>query len=126
MLRFVLYLLLNVMDKRYVEKEIKRIMWTQRLFMDDSYTEQQLVKDIGTTRTELRQVLKDCFGTTYACLRNKMKVKEAKRIMAKRSRRINIEDIALISGFNNRQTFTNQFEIEEGISPALYYRRKRK
>lgn|GEM_PF-4716472 len=126
MLRFVLYLLRNVMDKRYIEKEIKRILWTQRLLMDDSYTEKQLVKDIGTTRTELRRVLNDCFGTTYACLRNKMKVKEAKRIMAKRSKKINIEDVALIAGFNNRQTFTNQFEIEEGISPGLYYRRKRK
>ena len=104
-----------------VGQEIKRILWKERKFIDPEYNETQLALDLNLSRRKLRLALSDYFQAWYSRLCNKFRIQEAKRILALPAcNSLKIEDIALICGFNNRQTFTFVFDKEVGMSPHKY------
>ena len=60
------------------------------------------------------------YGCDFSELVNKLRVDEAKEMLANPLCTMTIEDISISSGFANRQSFYSAFERYTGVKPKEY------
>jgi len=103
---------------------ILTIIVAQKKYRDPDYSAKQLAKDLNTNPRYLSAVINSRFGMNYFCLVNEMRVRDAVHMLVdKRFLDKTMEEIGLMSGFANRQSFYAAFFKEKGEAPHQYRKR---
>lgn len=103
--------------------KILNIIVIQKKYKNPNYSAKDLAKELKTNTRYLSAVINSRFGMNYSCLLNEQRIKEAKHLLVdKRYSDKNIEDISLMVGFANRQSFYTAFYKNVGERPNAYRR----
>ena len=105
----------NVLEKIVAEKK----------YRDSEYSARQLAKDLNTNPRYLSAVINSRFGTNYSNMVNEYRIKDASHmILDKRYLDKNIEEISLMVGFSNRQSFYAAFYKYKRETPNQFRKRR--
>lgn len=103
---------------------ILTIIVAQKKYRDPDYSAKQLAKDLDTNPRYLSAVINSRFGMNYSNLVNEFRVRDAAHMLVdKRFLDKTMEEIGLMSGFANRQSFYAAFFKEKGEAPHQYKKR---
>ena len=104
--------------------KILNIIVVQKKYRDPSYSAKELAKELKTNTRYLSAVINSRFGMNYSCLLNEYRIKEAQFLLVdKRYQHKTIEEISVMVGFSNRQSFYAAFYRILGETPNGYRRR---
>lgn len=110
-----------------VALRVRRLLETDRVFLDPELSLHVLAERAKTTRHKLSAVLKQCFGQTFYQLISGYRVREAaQQLESKQALMRNIADIAFASGFNTLSAFNSAFRAHLGMTPREYRDRAQK
>lgn len=119
--------------KKYYRKEAKRlreIVRERKPHMDSSFNKDDLCKNLGMSPMQLHTMFERNFGMSYSRFMNKLRVEEAKKLLAKpHSREIKKDRISEMSGFGSLSQFNVQFKKITGMTPTeyeIFYRKFKK
>ena len=103
---------------------ILTIVVAQKKYRDRDYSAKQLAEDLGTNPRYLSAVINSRFGMNYSSLVNEFRVRDAAHMLTdKRYLDMTMEEIGLMAGFANRQSFYAAFFKEKGEAPHQYKKR---
>lgn len=103
---------------------ILTIVVAEKKYRDPNYSARQLAKDLNTNPRYLSAVINSRFGMNYSCLVNEFRVRDAVHMLVdKRFVGKTMEEIGIMSGFANRQSFYAAFYKEKGEAPHQYKKR---
>jgi AraC-like DNA-binding protein len=77
-----------------------------------------LADHVGLSYSHVRKIFNDETGENIVNYINNMRIEEAQRLLSQTN--MNINDIALSLGYNNKQSFTRFFKKYVGINPGEY------
>ncbi len=107
-----------------------RLLESKKLFLDENFSIETLAREVGTNRTYLSRSIKHCRQENFAGYINRIRIEHAKRLINERTKGVcrkrqskhplDLEDIALASGFGSRRSFVRCFRQKEGITPSQY------
>ena len=101
--------------------KIVDIIVSQKKYKDPSYSAKQLAMDLKTNTRYLSAVINSRFGMNNSCLVNEYRVREAAHLLTdRRFLNKNVEEISLMVGFANRQSFYAAFYRLKGETPKSY------
>lgn len=104
-----------------LKTKIINILLKKKKYSDREYSAKRLAEDLHTNTRYISAVVNVCFDMNYTSLVNKYRVDKAKSILTdKRYRNLRMEDISLMVGFSNRQSFYAAFYKYTGITPRQY------
>ena len=105
--------------------KILNILVMQKKYKDANYSAKELAKELKTNTRYLSAVINSRFGMNYSCLVNEYRIKDAMHLLIdKRYANMNIEEISVMVGFSNRQSFYAAFYKNVGETPNGYRKRK--
>ena len=108
-------------EKNTDVKRIKNEMVSS--FSDPEFSMSELLKDTGYCEDHLRKLFKKEAGYTPHAYLQKLRMDNAKKMIANNSiLNLNIEEIALMSGFYDTHYFHRMFKKETGMTPRQYQR----
>lgn len=101
--------------------KIMNIIVIQKKYRDPDYSAKDLAKELQTNTRYLSAVVNSRFNMNYSCLLNEYRIKEAMHLLVDR-RYVdkNVEEISMMVGFANRQSFYAAFYKYVGITPREY------
>ncbi len=109
----------ELMDELY--DKIVHAFVVQKKYRDSSYTAKKLADEIGTNTRYISAVVAVRFGMNYSTLINDYRIREALFLLTdKRYMDKTVEEIALMVGFANRQSFYAAFYRFKGITPRQF------
>lgn len=91
-------------------------------YRDVNYSAKRLAEDIKTNTRYLSAALQLHYGCNYSVLVNRMRVEDAKLMLADPESTMTMEDISISCGFANRQSFYTAFGKYAGMAPKEYRR----
>ncbi len=107
-----------------------RLLESKKLFLNENFSIDTLAREIGTNRTYLSRSIKHCRQENFAGYINRIKIEYAKRLINERTEVVckkpqyknplDLEDIAIASGFGCRRSFVRCFRQKEGITPTQF------
>ncbi len=104
--------------------KIVDIIVAKKKYKDPDYSARQLAMDLQTNTRYLSAVINSRFGMNYSCLVNEHRVREAAHLLTdRRFADKNVEEISLMVGFANRQSFYAAFYRIKGETPKAYRNR---
>ena len=102
---------LELADELY--DKILTIIVAEKKYRDPEYSAKQLAKDLHTNPRYLSAVINSRFGMNYSSLVNEFRVRDAQNMLVdKRYVDKTMEEIGLMVGFANRQSFYAAFYKE--------------
>lgn len=103
------------------KKQIIDIVINKRKYRDPDYNAHGLANDLKISIFQLSRVLKRELGMSYTDLVHKARIKDAQKyLVSKRGRKLTIDDISVMIGFSNRQSFFAAFKKWSGTTPEQY------
>lgn len=106
----------DILDELHTK--ILNFLLIQRKFMDKDYSAKKLAQDLNTNSRYVSAVCNVKFHMNYATLINKYRIDEAMSILIdRRYLKLNMEDVASMVGFANRQSFYSAFYKQNGTTP---------
>ncbi|MGL5272548.1 MAG: helix-turn-helix domain-containing protein [Phocaeicola sp.] len=100
---------------------ILNIVVVQKKYKDPNYSAKDLAKELETNTRYLSAVINSRFGMNYSSLVNEYRVKDAMHLLVdKRYLERNVEDVSVMVGFSNRQSFYAAFFKILGETPNNY------
>jgi AraC-like DNA-binding protein len=104
--------------------KILTLVVAEKKYRDPEYSARQLAKDLDTNPRYLSAVINSRFGMNYSSLVNEHRVRDAAHMLVDR-RYVDktMEEIGLMCGFANRQSFYAAFFKEKGEAPHQYKKR---
>ena len=109
----------EVMDE--MEGKILKIIRLQKKYKDKDYSAKQLAEDLGTNTRYVSAVVNVRFHMNYTTFVNKFRIEEAMNLLVdKRYQRLNMEEISVMVGFANRQSFYASFFKFNNMTPREY------
>lgn len=106
------------MERKQYKSAINKILFAQHKYRDPDYSAARLAQDLEIDPRKLSGILTDEFGKSYATLVNQQRIEMAKRLFAdKRKRHLLVDDVAVMVGFKNRQSFFAAFRKYTGMTP---------
>ncbi len=113
---------LELADELY--DKILTIIVAEKKYRDPEYSAKQLAKDLHTNPRYLSAVINSRFGMNYSNLVNEFRVRDAQNLLVdKRYVDKTMEEIGMMAGFANRQSFYAAFYKEKGEAPHQYKKR---
>ena len=110
---------LELADELY--DKIQQIIMIQKKYRDPYYSAKDLAKELQTNTRYLSAVINSRFGMNFSELKNKYRINEALHLLTdKRYKDKNIEEISMMVGFANRQSFYASFYKFVGLTPYSY------
>lgn len=103
-----------------IKKGIHNYIIAGKRYRQTSYTAKKLAEDIGTNTRYLSAAIRQHYNCNFAELVNKLRIEEAKVMLADAECTLTIDDIAFSCGFGNRQTFYTSFDKYVGMFPKEY------
>ena len=93
----------------------------EKIYRNSGYTSKQLATDLHTNTRYLSAVVNSRFKKSYSSLINEYRIKDAVVLLAdRRHRSKTIEEIGLMVGFANRQSFYAAFDKYVGETPRNF------
>lgn len=93
----------------------------EKIYRNSGYTAKQLATDLHTNTRYLSAVVNSRFKKSYSSLINEYRIKDAVVLLAdRRHRSKTIEEIGLMVGFANRQSFYAAFDKYVGETPRNF------
>lgn len=109
----------ELVDELYAK--ILDMLLIKKKYKDKDYSAHQLAVDLGTNNRYISAVVNTKFHMNYASVVNKYRVEEAMSLLVdRRYADMNMEDIADMVGFANRQSFYSSFYKVLGCTPREY------
>lgn len=109
----------ELMDELY--DKILNIIVVQKKYRDPEYSAKQMADELGTNTRYVSAVVSVRFGKNYTSLVNEYRIKDAKYLLVdKRYKNANVEEIGVMVGFSNRQSFYAAFYKFTGYTPRGY------
>ncbi len=109
----------EVMDE--MEGKILKIIRLQKKYKDKDYSAKQLAEDLGTNTRYVSAVVNVRFHMNYTTFVNKFRIEEAMNLLVdKRYQHLNMEEISVMVGFANRQSFYASFFKFNNMTPREY------
>ncbi|MCR4765534.1 MAG: helix-turn-helix domain-containing protein [Bacteroidaceae bacterium] len=107
-----------------LSQRILSFIETKKIYKISGYTAKQLAKELHTNTRYLSAVVNAYFKKSYSSLINEYRIKEAVVLLAdKRYYDTNVEEIGLMVGFANRQSFYSAFSKFIGETPRSFRQR---
>lgn len=104
-----------------LEEKINDIIIIQRKYKDRNYSAKQLAEDLGTNTRYISAVVNVRFHMNYTSYVNQFRIQEAMTLLVdKRYQKLNMEEIANMVGFSNRQSFYASFYRINKMTPREY------
>ena len=103
-------------------KAIREKLETEKAFLDDALTLDDFAASVKLPKKQVSELINQSFGSSFKELINQYRVEEAKAIMQREGEtKIQLIDVAMDSGFNNKVTFYRTFKRHTGKSPSEYF-----
>ncbi|MGN0222380.1 MAG: helix-turn-helix domain-containing protein [Prevotella sp.] len=104
-----------------LKKEIYDVIVKRKKYLDHSYTAKQLASDISTNTRYISAVVNVKFGMNYSNFVNKYRVEDAMKVLAsKEFRNLTMDEVSMMVGFANRQSFYSAFYRLKRMTPRQY------
>lgn len=104
-----------------IHQEVKRLLVGKRLFRDASITAARVGEMLGQSPQTISASLAKCAGENFSSLLSRIRVAEAKRLMARSKKRaLTLDEIGFYAGFSSRQSFYVAFQKHVGMTPKQY------
>lgn len=104
-----------------LKKEIYDVIVKRKKYLDHTYTAKQLASDIKTNTRYISAVVNVKFGMNYSNFVNKYRVEDAMRVLAnKEFRNLTMDEVSMMVGFANRQSFYSAFYRVKRTTPRKY------
>jgi len=104
-----------------MRERIGRLLWEQKRYRDPGYSQRQLAADLEMSVFLLSRTLRQVFGLRYVELVHKLRIQDAaKYLRSPQKRRYTVDDIGVLVGFRNRQSFFSAFRKEMGTTPERW------
>ncbi|MCK4663019.1 MAG: helix-turn-helix transcriptional regulator, partial [Bacteroidales bacterium] len=102
-------------------KDLLRIMDTEKPYLNEKLSIQDLSDILGISRHYLTQVINEKLHKNFYTFTNEYRLKEVKkRMLSDKYKNYTILSIALESGFNSKSTFNTLFKNYTGMTPSEY------
>ncbi len=111
---------LDAGEKVKISEKLKKVMESQKLFLEKDLTLQRLALSIETQKHHLSEVLNDELGEKFSDFVNRYRVEEAKKLLIEKHEVLTIHGIALEAGFSNKTSFNKAFRRFEGCTPSEF------
>lgn len=90
-------------------------------YIDHDFNLKVAAREIGTNEKYLSSAINNCSGMSFNKIVNHYRITNAKKLITDDVlTRLNLEEIAYMSGFGNRTTFYRVFTEMLGITPSRY------
>lgn len=100
---------------------ITSLLIKRKKYLDKDYSARRLADGLGTNTRYVSAAVSVCFGMNYTSLVNKYRVERAKVVLTDRKHEgLKMEDVGLMAGFANRQSFYAAFYKFTGMTPRQY------
>ena len=107
--------------KDVLQEGILRIIVMEKKYLDPDYSAKKLAEDLGTNTRYVSAVVNTRFHCNYTEFVNKYRIDEAMTILSDyHYEKVNMEEIASMVGFSNRQSFYSAFFRFKGMTPREY------
>lgn len=104
-----------------VEKKLKSVFESDKLFLDDSLTLHKLASELLTSDKKLSFYLNNHLNTNFYDFVNGYRIDEFKRILQNKSKEnLSLLGIAFECGFKSKSSFNRVFKKVTGLSPSQY------
>lgn len=108
-------------------RKILDIVVAKKKYKDPDYSAKEMAKELHTNPRYLSAVINSRFGKNYPSLMNEHRIKDACRLLLdKKYAGKSIEEIGMMAGFTNRQSFYAAFYKNVGEAPGDYRESHRK
>lgn len=107
-----------------LQRKIQQKIVFEKKYRDKSYTAKMLAEELETNTRYIAATLSMRYNTNFNNYINKYRINDAISMLTnKRYAEMNMEEIGLIVGFSNRQSFYTAFKEITGVSPKVYKRK---
>ena len=107
-----------------LQRKIQQKIVFEKKYRDKSYTAKMLAEELETNTRYIAATLSMRYNTKFNNYINKYRINDAISMLTnKRYAEMNMEEIGLIVGFSNRQSFYTAFKEVTGVSPKVYKRK---
>ena len=104
-----------------MRKKIEHFLKTKRSYKNPEYNAAALAHDLGIKPYELSRIIKKTYNCSYTDLIHTLRIKEAMRLLSNPQKNgLSIEEIGLLSGFNNKMTYYSTFKKYVSMTPQQY------
>ncbi|MEM7330928.1 MAG: helix-turn-helix domain-containing protein [Chloroflexota bacterium] len=110
---------LTIDQARDIKNQLITLMETERPYLENKLTLQQLAAQLDVSPNHLSQVINDHLMLNFFDFVNRYRVNEAKRLLLTDQRR-SVLDIALDAGFNSKSPFYKSFREHTGMTPLQF------
>jgi AraC-like DNA-binding protein len=98
-----------------------RYMETQKPYLKDSLSLDDLSKILSVPSWQLSQVINECFGLNFFGFVNKYRIEEAKQLLSDQSNgKRNVLEVLYEVGFNSKSAFNLAFKKQTGMTPTRF------
>ncbi len=105
-------------------KLIDSVLFKKHKYRDLSYSAGRLAEAVGLSASDLSRLLKACYGCGYVELVNSHRIYEACEMLTDtQNELLSVDEIGLMVGFRNRQSFFTAFRKYTGTTPMQYKKR---
>lgn len=116
--------------ERSIIEKTDGILNSKKLFLNCNLSISALAREVGTNRTYLSRAIVHQRATTFRGYINMLRIVYAKSCVTKNlasnaDEPINVEDLAILSGFGSKRNFVRYFKLSEGITPGQFIKRAR-
>ncbi len=108
-------------EKILYKDRIEDIVIKQKMYRDPDFSAGKLAEMLGVPNYKLSRIMQAEFGMSYADLVLARRVEEAKRLLQDgRYSPYTVDDIGVMVGFKNRQSFFDAFKKYGGMTPETW------
>ena len=109
----------QLMDE--MKEKILEIIVMKKKYKDKDYSAKKLAEELGTNTRYISAVVNVRFHMNYTSFVNKFRIEEAMNLLVdKRYQHLNMEEISVMVGFANRQSFYASFYKIMNMTPREY------
>lgn len=109
----------KVYDHKELATRIKALVKDKHLFKDIHFSRETLATELGISPARVSLIFKEELQTTFYDFVNRQRVQNARRLLKSAAHKDEtLDDIAILSGFNNRMTMHRMYVKVYGITPG--------
>ncbi|WP_350292576.1 helix-turn-helix domain-containing protein [uncultured Croceitalea sp.] len=109
----------KIVSQEFKEK-LEKLMLEEKPFLDVEIRLDNIAEALGINRHQTSQIINEHFNSSFYDFINAYRVKESKRILKDQKNKINISEVAFLSGFNNKVSFNIAFKKTTNMTPSEY------
>ncbi len=106
-------------EKERIINELERLIYEDKVFMNNTLSIAKVAKEINTSTHALSQVINENYHHSFFDLISKNRIAEAGKLL-KENRESKISDIAYEVGYNSLSAFNTAFKKQTGSTPTQF------